>query len=114
MTGPSAIGSLKGTPSSIRLAPLPANSKTNAAVSSRLGSPIVRKGIRPPRPVSRIRANVLSIRFTRAAPFPIAPRLSPHLYHHGLKGSRERCDRDPTLWRPSLRGQSHVPTPTQE
>ena len=45
MTGPSAVGSEKGMPSSIRSAPLAAAARTAAAVVSRSGSPQVKKAI---------------------------------------------------------------------
>src|SRR5699024_10327068 len=46
ITGPSAVGSEKGMPSSIRSAPLAAIARTVAAVVSRSGSPQVRKGMK--------------------------------------------------------------------
>src|SRR5215212_6643029 len=54
MTGPSATGSLNGTPSSITVAPASANSTRRRPVVSRSGSPAVMKGIRPRLP-SRLR-----------------------------------------------------------
>ena len=45
MTGPSAVGSEKGMPSSMRSAPFAAMARTAAAVVSRSGSPQVMKGM---------------------------------------------------------------------
>src|ERR1700680_2805562 len=49
MTGPSATGSLKGTPTSIMSAPASANSRSNSSVTDKSGSPAVMKGMKPPR-----------------------------------------------------------------
>src|ERR1041385_7869471 len=47
MTGPSAIGSLNGTPSSISVAPVRDNSISSCSVVARSGSPAVMYGMRP-------------------------------------------------------------------
>src|SRR5689334_13070980 len=47
MTGPSAIGSLNGTPSSISVAPARDNAISSCSVVARSGSPAVIYGMRP-------------------------------------------------------------------
>src|ERR1041385_1982730 len=47
MTGPSAIGSLNGTPSSISVAPAFDNAISSCSVVARSGSPAVINGMRP-------------------------------------------------------------------
>src|SRR5215813_15588606 len=47
MTGPSAIGSLNGTPSSISVAPAFDNAISSCSVVGRSGSPAVMNGMRP-------------------------------------------------------------------
>src|SRR5688572_20600199 len=53
MVGPSATGSLKGTPSSMMSAPASARASSSAAVSSSEGNPAVMYGISARRPAAR-------------------------------------------------------------
>src|SRR6266436_2856522 len=62
MTGPSAIGSVKGTPNSIKVAPARASSTISSLVVSRPGSPAVMKGIKPQRPSRLSAAKVSAMR----------------------------------------------------
>src|SRR4051812_37264215 len=62
MTGPSAMGSLKGIPSSMTVEPTCASSTINSFVVSRSGSPAVMKGMKPLRPSLLRLANVSVIR----------------------------------------------------
>src|SRR6185312_726974 len=64
MTGPSAIGSLKGTPSSMIEAPEWANSTISFPVVTRFGSPAVMKGMNPFFPDWRRALNVSVMRVT--------------------------------------------------
>src|SRR5579872_1874200 len=57
ITGPSAIGSENGTPSSIASAPARASASTTRTVVSRSGSPQVTYAIKPQRRLSRSRLN---------------------------------------------------------
>src|SRR6266478_2838239 len=62
MVGPSASGSLKGTPSSITSAPASASASTNFSVASSDGSPAVMYATMPSTPELRSSANRLEIR----------------------------------------------------
>ncbi len=62
MTGPSASGSLKGTPSSTASAPAATSAGTNSLVASRSGNPAVKKRMSPVRPSFLIAANFSDIR----------------------------------------------------
>src|SRR6185437_2761319 len=62
ITGPSAIGSEKGTPSSITSAPPAASACMNSTVRAGSGSPAVMNGISPFRPSADNAANVFLIR----------------------------------------------------
>src|SRR5262245_28524592 len=62
IVGPSAIGSLNGTPTSRISAPAPARASARSAVASRFGSPAVMKGMRTARPSARAAAKTESIR----------------------------------------------------
>jgi hypothetical protein len=55
--GPSARGSLKGTPSSMQSAPAWASAGTSSRVASMSGKPAVRKRISPVPPSASIRLN---------------------------------------------------------
>src|ERR1044072_3252152 len=75
MTGPSAIGSLNGTPSSINVAPDCARLTRSFSVVARSGSPAVMKGMNPFFP-SRLRF------VNESAMRPKA--LRPQLFAHGI------------------------------
>src|SRR2546430_2432694 len=62
MTGPSAIGSENGNPTSIRFAPPRSSAASNARVVLRSGNPAAMNGIRAICPRSRSCANVCAIR----------------------------------------------------
>ena len=64
ITGPSAMGSLKGIPISQTDAPAPWADSSSAAVVARSGSPAVRNGIRARPPLARRSLKRVSIRFS--------------------------------------------------
>src|SRR5512147_1133065 len=72
MTGPSAIGSENGTPSSTMSAPAATRRCRIGTVIAGDGSPAVTYGMSAVRPAARRRANVESIRLKPGA--PSAPR----------------------------------------
>src|SRR6185436_5547519 len=63
MTGPSAIGSENGTPSSITSAPAVTNASRIGSVCAGVGSPTVTYGMSAVRPAARSSANAASMRF---------------------------------------------------
>src|SRR5450755_2118891 len=68
MTGPSAMGSENGTPSSIRSAPAAVNARISGTVCASEGSPTVMYGISAARPAARSLAKVASIRLIGREP----------------------------------------------
>src|SRR5690606_24777369 len=66
ITGPSAIGSENGTPSSSTSAPAATRACITGTVASTEGSPAVMKGIRPGRPATFSAAKRASMRFMAA------------------------------------------------
>src|SRR3989442_3572274 len=108
ITGPSAIGSENGTPSSTTSAPAATSACSNGTVTAGVGSPAVTYGINATRPAARSVANLLSIRFTiRLMQNPSWPR-------SGLAGwgarsvldrtraSRDKADRPQSRCRPGF------------
>ena len=84
MTGPSAMGSEKGMPSSMRSAPACAMASTSCSVVSKSGSPQVTKGTNalPPSNAPRMRASAVpccrrSLPAVPREPSPVALRESP-------------------------------------
>src|SRR6059058_1754781 len=107
MTGPSAIGSENGTPSSITSAPAAASACMMGTVSSGAGSPAAIYGISAARPAARSRAKVVSIRFkTNSSPRRItlgaAIELQARSLCHGahvLVAAARKIDQQGTLAR---------------
>src|SRR6266404_869616 len=77
MTGPSAIGSENGTPSSITSAPAAVSARISGTVAASVGSPAVMYGISATRPAARSLSKVASMRFIR-----------PGLRHHDIGAAR--------------------------
>src|SRR5262245_52882862 len=73
MTGPSAIGSENGNPTSMTSAPAAGSSASRLAVVPRSGSPAVTNGRKALWPVARSRTNVASTGFMRVVYRPIIP-----------------------------------------
>src|SRR5690348_13155904 len=85
ITGPSAIGSEKGTPSSIASAPAATSAFISGTVVAGDGSPAVTYGINAVRPAERSRANVASIRFTPpSSPRRVTLRTAVELETHAI------------------------------
>src|SRR5580693_5434886 len=87
MVGPSASGSLNGTPSSMTSAPASASARTNFSVASNDGSPAVMYATMPSSPDSRSSAKRLELRVELEAATVIIfrqerleqPRVSVHV-----------------------------------
>src|SRR5690606_37947849 len=86
ITGPSAIGSENGTPSSMQSAPAATSACITGTVASSEGSPAVMKGIRALRPSARRRAKAESMRLIAGAPGSARA---------GARGTGKTCRRRP-------------------
>src|SRR5215831_6794054 len=82
MTGPSAMGSENGTPSSIKSAPALSSAKTSSRVISMPGSPAVMYGMKAFRRLPRSSSNRFSMRVTH----------QPHYFGHILIAAARQID----------------------
>src|SRR6056297_1282444 len=104
ITGPSAMTSENGTPSSSRSAP-PATSRcSTGTVVSGDGCPAVMYGIRPGRPVSASSAKRRSMRFVMTSDLDtfqigngvdVLVTAAGHVHQHGLVGRHRGCQLQP-------------------